>query len=676
MRNYIRLLFVAVLAQAYGLAAMAQGWPSGYGGVMLQGFYWDSYVDTQWSNLDAQTDELAEYFDLMWVPQSGNCNSTYNVMGYTPVYWYDHNSSFGTEAQLRSLIAACRQKGIGVIADVVINHRGSLGVGGSWVDFPVETYNGVTYQMGLADICVDDDGGATAQKYAVTGAKDTGEDWNGMRDLDHTSANVQQNVLAYLRFLTDDLGYAGFRYDMTKGYAAGYTGLYNSTVKPEFSVGEYWDGNVALVKSWIDGTKVDGAVQSAAFDFPTRYAIRDACQAANWNKLATKGLAGYDEYKRYAVTFVENHDTQYRSADYQGDPVTTDIEAANAFIMATPGTPCVFLPHWKSYKEAVKQQIVARKTAGVNCESAMSVLRSAANLYVAEVTGTAGRLLFVAGSGAYTPGADYRQVMSGTNYRLYMSVDVESPWVSVPSGTYGKAFDVTLTALSKSVDAGVRLVYTTDGSEPTAQSAAAADGQSIAIDRSCVLKVALVAGGSVGKVVTRKYEIKPFEPHTATVYVKDPGWSDVYFYTWANDASSTQLCGSWPGTAVTETRTIDGVRWFCRSFDIPTEDYSFNIIFNKGSNTDQTVDIGPVAEDRYYEVSAVKTNGKYTVTDVTATVTGIGAVKGDASAAVPVRVWSAGGRLLRSLPAGTSVGEALSGLDKGLYIIGNRKYVK
>ena len=315
----------------------AQGWPANYGGVMLQGFYWDSFVDTQWSNIESQADELSEFFDLVWVPQSGNCNTTYNVMGYTPVYYYDQNSSFGTESQLRSMISALGKRGVGVIADVVVNHRGSLGVGGSWVDFPAETHNGVTYQMGLADICRDDDGGATARLYNVTGAADTGEDWSGMRDLDHTSKNVQDNVIAYLRFLKDELGYAGFRYDMTKGYAAKYTGLYNSTVAPQFSVGEYWDGNATLLRNWVDGTMVDGKPQSATFDFATRYAIRDACNGGNWSKLSGIGLASYRDYRRYAVTFVENHDTQYRDASSPGDPVRSYVEAANAYILTMPG---------------------------------------------------------------------------------------------------------------------------------------------------------------------------------------------------------------------------------------------------------------------------------------------------------------------------------------------------
>ena len=44
---------------ALPLMLLAQGWPTGYGGVMLQGFYWDSYSATKWTRLTAQADELA-----------------------------------------------------------------------------------------------------------------------------------------------------------------------------------------------------------------------------------------------------------------------------------------------------------------------------------------------------------------------------------------------------------------------------------------------------------------------------------------------------------------------------------------------------------------------------------------------------------------------------------------
>ena len=85
------------------LAASAQGWPEKYQGVMLQGFYWDSFDDTQWTQLESQADELSSYFKLVWIPQSAYCGG--KSMGYNPLYWFsNYNSSFGSEAQLRSMI--------------------------------------------------------------------------------------------------------------------------------------------------------------------------------------------------------------------------------------------------------------------------------------------------------------------------------------------------------------------------------------------------------------------------------------------------------------------------------------------------------------------------------------------------------------------------------------------
>jgi len=75
-----------------------QGWPANYGGVMLQGFYWDSFEDSQWAVLEQQADQLSGTFDLVWLPQSGNCGGT--SMGYDDLYWFEnYNSSFGNEQQ-------------------------------------------------------------------------------------------------------------------------------------------------------------------------------------------------------------------------------------------------------------------------------------------------------------------------------------------------------------------------------------------------------------------------------------------------------------------------------------------------------------------------------------------------------------------------------------------------
>ena len=433
----------------------ADGWPKNYGGVMLQGFYWDSFADSKWKTLEKQADELSEYFSLIWIPQSGNCGGT--SMGYNPKYYWDQNSTFGTEAQLRSMISTFKSKGLGTIADVVINHRQNLS---TWVDFPAETYNGVTYQMVSTDICLDDDGGETAKHtggLSLSPNKDSGEGWDGMRDLDHASENVQKSIFAYEDFLLHDLGYTGFRYDVGKGFAAKYFGLYNSKANPEFSVGEVWDNN-QTIKNWIDGTKTDGTnsftePQSGAFDFQMRYQVRDAINNNDWTKIAGSNCLVYNSsYRRYAVTFVENHDTEYRSSTAQQDPIKKDTLAANAVIIAMPGTPCVFFKHWQAYKKEIKLMIEARKLVGINNESSYFAVSSLGSRTALQVSGSNGDLIVVAGPDAAAYTRDGLKVLtSGNHYQYLVKDDFDtSGWQAIvdrvnkeaeESGTTDEDFD-------------------------------------------------------------------------------------------------------------------------------------------------------------------------------------------------------------------------------------------
>ncbi|MBE6259344.1 MAG: starch-binding protein [Prevotella sp.] len=414
----MKRLFTSIITFLATLPMLSQGWPAQYEGVMLQGFYWDSYADTNWANLESQADEMSQFFDLIWVPNSAYANSLTMNMGYHPVYWFDHKSAFGTEAQLRSMINTFKAKGTGMIEDVVINHRAS--VDGNWLNFPAETYKGVTYQLTAADICQDDE--AKDNGYKPTGAKDTGENWGGARDLDHTGANVQKNVNAYLDFLMNDLGYVGFRYDYVKGFAAKYVGLYNKTAQPKFSVGECWDGNKTVVTNWMNGTKQDGAIQSAAFDFPLKYYINDAFADGKWSRLKDGCLADDDNYKRYAVTFVDNHDT----GRFGECPLYANVEAANAFILTMPGTPCVWLSHWQAFKTAIKKLITVRKAVGVSNESTILSMQTESTGCTLMVQGSKGKILLLLGE-VTTGGNDssYKLVLEGTNYQLFVSGDVD-----------------------------------------------------------------------------------------------------------------------------------------------------------------------------------------------------------------------------------------------------------
>ena len=621
----MKKIYFTLIALLASINMFAQGWPANYSGVMLQGFSWDSYDYSQWTVLEKQADDMKGFIDLVWLPQSGKCIETTQVMGYKPYYYFNQNSSFGTEAELRSLIAKFKANGIGAIADVVVNHRNTNG----WYTFPAETYKGVTYRMLSTDICKNDDGGSTATQAKKDGVSlsnnyDEGTDFGGCRDIDHKSENVQKIIKAYLKFLKEDIGYTGFRYDMVKGFSGTHVADYNDAAGVEFSVGEYWDGNQSII-NWINKTNK----KSAAFDFQFRYNVRDAVgvkdnkivSSPNWSKLKSDINLMHDPtYRQYAITFVENHDMQYRSKDEPLDPLKRDTLAANAYMLAMPGTPCVFQPHWRAYKQEIKSMIEARKLAGITNMSNYTNKMAQTACFANETTGDKAKLIVVVGNNtkAYTPGTDYAQILEGYHYRYYLSKSAETAWCNIPSGEYEAGFKAKLTAVSQNSNA--KLVYTTDGTDPTAKSKQVATGNTINIDETCTLKVGLLSNGTVTGIRTYNYTVKAFEPYTITVYANADqvtNWGSVmYFYAWN---TSGELTEKWPGTAVTATKTLNGKKWYYMDFKIKSKDAIVNIIFNQGKDKKQSVDMNAGNSTKFYEITTAQSNGKYTCKDVTAT---------------------------------------------------------
>ena len=650
------------------LPMLAQGWPSQYEGVMLQGFYWDSYSQSQWTKLEKQADELSQYFSLVWLPQSANCGG--KSMGYDDLYWFPghYDSSFGSEAELRSLIRTFKAKGIGTIADVVVNHRKNVS---NWVDFPRETYNGVTYELKSTDICANDDGGKAKSEAAklglsVSSNNDTGEGWDGMRDLDHKSENVQTNVKAYLKMLLEDLGYAGFRYDMVKGYAGSYTKLYNEDSKPQFSVGEYWDGNVTAVKNWINAA----GKTSAAFDFPFRYTVRDAINGNDWRKLSGNSLMSDKNYMQYSVTFVENHDTEKRSNAAQ-DPIKKDTLAANAYLLAMPGTPCVFLTHWIDCKRDIKAMIDVRHAAGIHNQSEYLPYATQQTYYAVGSTGSKGELLAVVGSGFanYTPNARFVKVLSGYHYAYYLEKTLETAWVDLPSGEYDGKQQAMLTAVSANADA--QLVYTTDGSNPTAASAKVVSGTKIDIEGDVTLKVGLLIGSTVSGIVTRVYttpEPLPIaecivnEGEVCAFFEAPSDWNnEISCWAWTDSPSDnfTFATGGWPGVACTLLGVAEnGIAVWKWSWDGTKQNNSSatqpaKIIFNNTSSP-QTADL-PFTNGGYYNK-----NGLVKV------ITGIEEVIANSQKLnANIQYYDLSGRRLAGQPT-----------KKGLYIVNGRKIIR
>ena len=604
-------LYSTLILLVVAISTMAQGWPENYNGVMLQGFYWDSYADSKWTVLESQADELSQYFDLIWIPNSGKTSeyhhSKRNTMGYDPCFWLDHNSCWGTETELKKMIQTFKDKGTGIIEDVVINHKNGLN---TWVDFPDEekgSYKITWDNTNFSGITSDDE--CNNNGYKTTGAKDTGDNFEGYRDLDHTNETVQKNVKTYLDFLLKELGYAGFRYDMVKGYKAQYTGEYNNAANPTYSVGECWDDNKTVVTNWINGTKVDGKIQSAAFDFPMKYNINSAFGGGNWSALGNSMLSNDKTYARYSVTFVDNHDT-FRRDEGKKDYLGNNICAANAYILAMPGTPCLFLKHWQSNKGTLKRLIALRKAAGITNESEILTAETLGNGFLLTVQGSIGKLrlhLGPVGDVAFANPVDmWTLAIEGKNFQVYTSKDVD------------------LTAMKAITD--------TDASPE--------DDTPVEIPSFCVVN----------------------EGETCAFFVSPKNWgSQIKCWCW--DKQYNYTGNNWPGVNCeklgTDSKGNTVWKWTLKDSEKKSQSSpNEGVIFNDGTN--QTADL------------AFKNGGYYNDEGLQGIVTPTAIRNITTQTDGETKVYTLDGRLIRTAPNSQ---EALNGLPKGIYIINNKKFV-
>ena len=740
MKKIYLTLIIALLAQS---AAYAQGWPANYGGVMLQGFFWDSYKQTPdcspfgpwanhqnneatanhhpgytwatmygagwtsgeewqvpvttWASLLAHKDEITPFIDLLWLPQSGStvadstmvyykstddsprqgvrpwrngANWEYDkygggevitnpdCMGFVPVFYFHHGLSFnpdgtpwtytdknghvwtpmsyfGTEAELRELIDTLKTEGTGAIEDVVANHRGGLG---TWsgdknsIEFPTEYYKGTFSPEGeyiswdKYDVCSDDESGQGA------GNPDCGGRGQWARDIDHHSPATRAKVLKFLDFLKNDLGYVGFRYDYAMGFEEKHFAEYNTTLRPTFSVGEYW-GSIGDISNWIHKTYMEGTYQSAAFDFPLQSAIREAFNYGNYRGLNDVGLISDPVLKRYAVTFLDNHDTfkdlptdgsnyNWSNGKAYQHRVEKNIVEANAFILAMPGTPCMFYPHFMhpTWGPTLRWLIKARRTAGITNESERSAAVLKGNNGIQWIiTGNNGQVCFQLGD-ATDDGAPegfttvwesdavdgkrvarysitsslYDQIEGNTKKNLINGY----PVIDRNSCTFSGSMTVNV----KPSTEGCVLVYTTDGTLPNVSSQQITAETALNISETTTLKVGVLVDGTVptSSVVTREYVKTATVSDKINFYVKDDNAPYIYTYYYDNDGNKHEPFGGWHGYYTNDFPQVQvgGLNWWHVQMDKP--EYPVSLIINWAGS--QTPDIEGITSDVFYTV--------------------------------------------------------------------------
>ena len=388
--------------------------------VMIQAFYNESYNNsapgvsstndyklglgnTKWTTLTAQADSLGKYFDLIWLPPSSNGDG----MGYHPKEYSNQNSNWGSAAELETLIGALHDAGAKVVADVVINHCTGYT---SWCNFPTLNFGAYgTFHPDASYICKNDEVNAEWNKDkagacwgAATGSYDDGENWDGARDWSHSDVYVQTMFKAYLKWLRNEVGYDGFRYDKGDGFNNWHHDNYNKAAGPYIAFMECYSNTDAI---WNRIKQANYNIMG--LDFDTKWHVFDAIAGWDYNgkydKARGDGLLGRNK-GRYAVTFIDSHDWFLRSDNQnefggRGNSLTEALKPrllqANAFLLSMPGVPCVFYPHWKKYDGFLKSMIKARKAARIHSESEVKDEYATATGYQATIVGKDGGYLIL-----------------------------------------------------------------------------------------------------------------------------------------------------------------------------------------------------------------------------------------------------------------------------------------
>ena len=192
---------------------------------ILQAFYWDcpKAEDREhqwWVFIKSKLPSIAQAgFTALWLPPA-NKAAGWKSMGYDPYDYYDLGEFdqkggvptwFGYKAELLDLIQSAHAQGLQVYADLVFNHNS----GGDAQELnPIDGQTRWTKFTPASGKFPRDWTCFHPSRY---------ETWDGgtfgdMPDLCHRDPAVYTELIGYSRWLLEEIGFDGFRYDLVKGY--------------------------------------------------------------------------------------------------------------------------------------------------------------------------------------------------------------------------------------------------------------------------------------------------------------------------------------------------------------------------------------------------------------------------------------------------------------------------
>ncbi len=362
---------------------------------LLQFFHWYLPADgSLWNKVTAEAQYLKEAgIDLLWLPPAYKANAGGLSVGYDAYDLYDLGefdqkssirTKYGTREEYLRANEAAHQAGLGIIADVVLNHKaGADETEKFWVrkvnpdnrhEYLSESYeiegftkfnfpgrNGVHsdfvwhwYHFSGVDHAYNhQDNGVFAiqqdysHEWEILVDDELGSyDYLIYSDVEFRNDQVRNEIKHWGEWFLRTTHADGFRLDAVKHMTPIFFNewldhLRAVTGKALFTVAEYWNHDLAPILRYLEVT----GGRMSLFDVPLHYKFYEASRAGNAFDMRTIFEGTLVQIApTNAVTLVDNHDTQpLQELESPVEPWFKPLAYA-LMLLREQGMPCVFYP--------------------------------------------------------------------------------------------------------------------------------------------------------------------------------------------------------------------------------------------------------------------------------------------------------------------------------------------
>ncbi|PSN61366.1 alpha amylase [Corynespora cassiicola Philippines] len=358
--------------------------------VLFEAFEWHSIADHKhWCRLRETLPALASIgISSIWLPPGSKAKDAesngydiydaydlgeFNQKGTVPTKW-------GTKQDLVHLARECKNQGMGLVWDAILNHRAfadstetvkvvevdpkdrRLDISQpfdivAWTKFDYAARNGkystFTYNKNHFN---GTDWNQRTERRAIYRFTENGKNWAQdvsnmqgnadylmLENIDYTNQEVIDETMNWGEWILGELSLEGFRLDAVQHYSWKFANSWTQHLKNVkqgnlLCVGEYWNGDVNVLLKWLNNMSPDFQL----YDVPLMYNIA----RLSWNRdqdlrNVFRGTL-VESRPKNAVTFIRIHDTQKGQA--MDTPIRRSFlpQAYSLLLLRQEGHPCVF----------------------------------------------------------------------------------------------------------------------------------------------------------------------------------------------------------------------------------------------------------------------------------------------------------------------------------------------